>query len=166
MIAVGRITRSVGLKGEMSVAVLTDTLQRFERLKTVWIGTDESQAAKHALVAVRMASSAVVLKLKDIETRTASDSLRGQLVFVASKDAVVPKKGSYFIHDIVGMDVETESGEAIGTVLEVMELPANDVWVVAGAGGEFLIPAIKDVIRSVDVQRRKVVIRPLEGLLE
>ena len=166
MIAVGRITRSVGLKGEMNVAVLTDTLQRFEKLKTVWIGTDESQAAKHALVAVRVTSSAVVLKLKDIDSRTASDSLRGQLVFVASKDAVVPKKGSYFIHDIVGMDVETESGEAIGTVREVMELPANDVWVVAGVGGEFLIPAIKDVIRSVDVQRRRVVIRPLEGLLE
>ncbi len=166
MIAVGRITRGVGLKGELNVAVLTDTLKRFEKLKTVWVGTDESQAVKHFVIAVRVTSSAVVLKLKEIDSRTAADSLRGQLLFIASKDVVVPKKGSYFIHDIVGMTVETESGEAIGTVREVMQLPANDVWVVEGIGGEFLIPVIKDVIRSVDVQRRRVVIHPLEGLLE
>ncbi|MGA3245086.1 MAG: ribosome maturation factor RimM [Bacteroidota bacterium] len=166
MIAVGRITRGVGLKGELNVAVLTDTMQRFEKLKTVWVGADESQTVKHTITAVRVTSSAVVLKLKEIDSRTAADSLRGQLVFVAAKDAVVPNKGSYFIHDIIGMNVETESGKTIGTVREVMELPANDVWVVGGAGGEILIPAIKDVIRSVDVQRRRVVIRPLEGLLE
>jgi 16S rRNA processing protein RimM len=166
MIAVGRITRGVGLKGEVNVTVLTDTLQRFEKLKTVWVGTDESQATKQTLTAVRVTSSAVVLKLKGIDSRTAADSLRGQLIFIDSKDVVVPKKGSYFIHEIVGMSVETEAGEMLGTVREVMQLPANDVWVVGGTGGEILIPAIKDVIRSVDVQRRKVVIRPLEGLLE
>jgi 16S rRNA processing protein RimM len=166
MIAVGRITRSVGLKGELNVALLTDSLQRFEKLKTVWIGTDESRAAKHAVAAARVTSSAVVLKLKGIDSRTAADSLRGQLIFVGTKDAIVPKKGSYFIHDIVGMSVETESGEEIGSVRDVLQLPANDVWVVRGARGEILIPAIKDVIRSVDVQRRRVVIRPLEGLLE
>jgi 16S rRNA processing protein RimM len=166
MIAVGRITRGVGLKGELNVSVLTDTLQRFEKLKTVWVGADESQVVKHAVTALRLTSSAVVLKLKGIDSRTAADELRGLLLFVAEKDAVVPEKGSYFIHDIVGMSVETESGEAIGTVREVMELPANDVWVVEGEGKEFLIPAIKDVIRLVDVQRRRVVILPLEGLLE
>jgi 16S rRNA processing protein RimM len=166
MIAVGRITRGVGLKGELNVAVLTDSSERFEKLKTVWIGSDESQAVKHGVTAARVARSSVVLKLKGIDSRTAADSLRGHLIFIDSKDVVVPKKGSYFIHDIVGMSVEMESGEAIGTVQEVMQLPANDVWVVGGPRGEILIPAIKEVIRSVDVQRRRVVIRPLEGLLE
>jgi len=166
MIAVGRITRGVGLKGELNVALLTDSSERFEKLKTVWIGTEESLAGKHAVAAVRMTNSAVVLKIKDIDSRTAADAFRGQIVFVASRDAVAPKKGSYFIHDIVGMSVETEAGERVGTLQEVMQLPANDVWVVVDGGKEFLIPAIKDVIRSVDVQRRRVVIRPLEGLLE
>lgn len=166
MIAVGRITRSIGLKGELNVSLLTDTSQRFEKLKTVWVGIDETLAVKHTVTAVRMTPSAAVLKLKGVDSRTVGDSLRSQLVFVAEKDVVIPKKGSYFIHDIVGMSVETESGEPVGTVREVMQFPANDVWVVAEGEKEFLIPAIKDVIRSVDVQRRKVVIRPLEGLLE
>lgn len=72
----------------------------------------------------------------------------------------------YFIHDIVGMNVLTEAGGQIGIVREVMQLPANDVWVVASGDKEILIPAIKEVIRSVDLQRRVVVIRPMEGLLE
>ena len=166
MIAVGRITRGVGLKGELNVSLLTDSSERFDQLKTVWIGTDESLAGKHAVVDVRKTNSAVVLKLKDVDSRTAADGFRGQMVFVASKDAVAPKKGSYFIHDIIGMEVETETGEQIGIVQDVMQLPANDVWVVVKGDKEYLIPAIKDVIRSVDVQRRRVVIRPLEGLLE
>jgi 16S rRNA processing protein RimM len=166
MIAVGRITRSVGLKGELNVALLTDSSQRFEKLKTVWIGTEESLAVKHTVVAVRSTNTGVVLRLKDVGSRTEADRFRGQLVFAASRDAVAPKKGSYFIHDIVGMSVETEDGKRVGTVQEVMQLPANDVWVVVEGGREFLIPAIKEVIRSVDVQRRMVVIRPLEGLLE
>ena len=166
MIAVGRISRSVGLKGELSVVMLTDTPERFGKLKSVWIGTDEAQAVKHAVLSVRMTHSAVVVKLKDIESRTAADERRGQFLFVPPKDAIVPRKGSYFIHDIVGMNVVTESGEKVGTVQEVMQLPAHDVWVVAAGEKEILIPAIKEVIRSVDMERRAVVIRPLEGLLE
>ena len=166
MIAVGRVTRGVGLKGELNVSLLTDSSERFEKLKTVWIGTDESLAVKHAVLAVRMTSRAVVLKLNDVDSRTAADALRGQTVFAASRDAVAPKKGSYFIHDIIGMNVETEAGDKLGIVQDVMQLPANDVWVVVQGDKEYLIPAIKDVIRSVDVQRRQVVIRPLEGLLE
>ena len=166
MIAVGRISKSIGLKGELSVVMLTDTPERFGKLKSVWLGMDEARAVKHAVLSVRMTHSAVVVRLKDIESRTAADERRGQFLFVPPKEAIVPKKGSYFIHEIVGMNVVTESGEEVGTVQEVMQLPAHDVWVVAAGEKEILIPATKEVIRSVDVERRAVVIRPLEGLLE
>lgn len=166
MIAVGRITRSVGLKGELSLVMLTDRPDRFAMLKSVWVGTDEGQAVRHALLSARVARTAVIIKLKGIETRSAADEHQGQLVFVSDKDAIAPKKGSYFIHDVVGMNVVTEAGEKIGTVRDVMQLPAHDVWVVIAGVKEILIPAVKVFIRSVDVQSRTVVIRPPEGLLE
>jgi len=166
MIAVGRITRSVGLKGELSVALLTESAERFGKLKTIWVGADEAGSRKHSVTGMRPSGRAVVLKLKDVVSRTDADALRGQTVFASERDAVKPKQGSYFIHDIIGMNVESEAGELIGTVRDVMELPANDVWVVQQGKKEYLIPAIKDVIRSVDLQRRIVTIRPLEGLLE
>lgn len=166
MIAVGRVTRSIGLKGELNVALLTDVPERFAKLKSVWVGADETQAVKHSVVSVRVGRSSAVLKLKDIDSRSDADGQRGRLVYVAEKDAIVPKKGSYFIHDVVGMKVLTEEGKELGTVQDVMQLPANDVWVVVADGKEVLIPATREIIRSVDLERRTVSIRPLEGLLE
>lgn len=146
--------------------MLTDSPERFVKLKAVWIGSDEAIAAQYAILAVRVERSAVVLKLKEIDSRSLADELRGRYLFIEAKDTVAPKKGSYFIHDIIGMKVVTEAGDEVGSVRDVMELPANDVWVVAAGKKEILIPAIKEVIRLVDVNGRTVVIRPLEGMLE
>ncbi len=166
MIAVGRITRSVGLKGELNIASLTDAPDRFGNLRTVWVGKDEEHAVKHPVDGVRGTKSAVVLKLGGIDDRTAADKRRGEFIFVAENDTVRPKRGSYFIHEIVGMKVVTEEAEAVGIVQEVMQLPANDVWVVRNGDREYLIPAIKEVIRKVDGKNKLIVIHPLEGLLE
>ena len=166
MIAVGRITKSVGIKGEVRVAMLTDSPERFAKLKAVWCGTEESKAVRFSILSVRIEQTAVVLQLKGIDSRSMADERRGEYLFVEAKDTVTPGKGSYFIHDIIGMKVLTEAGEEIGSVRDVMELPANDVWVVASGTKEFLIPAIKEVIRLVDLKGRRVVIRPLEGMLE
>jgi 16S rRNA processing protein RimM len=166
MIAVGRITKSVGLKGEVRVAMLTDSPERFTRLKSVWCGTEEATAVRFSILSMRIEPSAVVLKLKEIDSRTLADEHRGEYLFVEAKDTVAPGRGSYFIHDIIGMKVVTEAGEEVGNVRDVMELPANDVWVVTSGTKEILIPAIKEVIRLVDLKGRSVVIRPLEGMLE
>ena len=146
--------------------MLTDSPDRFVKLKAVWIGSEEAIATRYAILAVRVERSAVVLKLKEIDSRSLADELRGHYLFIEAKDTVAPKKGSYFIHDIIGMKVVTEAGDEVGSVRDVMELPANDVWVVAAGKKEILIPAIKEVIRLVDVNGRTVVIRPLEGMLE
>ena len=156
----------MGIKGEVRVAMLTDSPERFAKLKAVWCGADENAAVRFSIVSMRIERSAVVLKLKEIDTRTLADEHRGEYLFVETKDVVAPAKGSYFIHDIIGMKVVTEAGEEVGSVQDVMELPANDVWVVASGTKEFLIPAIKEVIRQVDVDARTVVIWPLEGMLE
>jgi len=156
----------VGIKGEVRVAMLTESPERFAMLKTVWCGSDETTAVRYSILSLRIERSAVVLKLKEIDSRSLADEQRGKYLFVEAKDTVAPKKGSYFIHDIIGMKVVTEAGEEIGSVRDVMELPANDVWVVASGKKEFLIPAVREVIRLVDLKGRTVVIRPLEGMLE
>lgn len=166
MIAVGKISKSVGLRGEVRVTLLTDSPDRFRTLKVVWIGSEAATVTRYKIQSVKVSPAAVVLQVENVETRTAADALRGQFVFVAAKDEVKPKKGSYFIHEIVGMTVVDEAGETIGTVQEVMQMPAHDVWVVTSGEKEFLIPAIKEVIRSVDVGRKTVVIRPMEGMLD
>jgi 16S rRNA processing protein RimM len=166
MIAVGRISKSVGIRGEVSVVPLTDDPQRFAGLETVWIGRDEATSEQYTIASVRLARSAVILKLNEIESRTVAETKRGEFIYVEEKDTSAPPAGSYFIHQIIGMEVFTDNGEAVGVIREVLQLPANDVWVVVRGKKEILIPAIKEIIASVDVQRRTVVIHPMEGLLE
>jgi 16S rRNA processing protein RimM len=166
MIAIGKVSRSVGIRGELNVVPFTDDLSRFAKLQSVWLGVDETSQERYAVVSARVGRSSVILKLGTITSRTEADSKRGAFVYIPSEEVITPAQGAYFIHDIVGMHVLGEGGESIGVVKEVLELPANDVWVVVKEGKEFLIPAIKQVILSVDLKRRAIVIHALEGLLE
>lgn len=166
MIAVGKISKSIGIKGEFKVTMFTDRPERFRNLEVVWIGADETTAKRHRVRSARVSKTAVVLGLEEIHSRSGADERRGEFVFVEKPDEVAPKRGSYYIHEIIGMNVVKESGEPVGIVQDVLTMPANDVWVVVGGNKEYLIPAIKQVIRSVDVRLRKIVIRPMEGLLD
>lgn len=166
MIAIGQIARSNGIRGEVRVNLLTDDPERLQQLTHVWIGCDEATTQRFNIERVRFHRGQAVVKFGSIDNRSAADGLKEQFVFIEEKYAVALAQGSYFIHDIVGMEVSTEAGVKVGRVDEVWQMPANDVWVVRADGKEILLPAINDVIRSVDVSRRMIVIRPMEGLLE
>jgi 16S rRNA processing protein RimM len=166
MIVIGRISRCVGIRGEVKIVPLTDDPERFAGLETVWVGPDESRAEQCTIATVRTTRSGVVLKMREIGSRLAAEMRRGSYVYVADANALKPPPGSYFIHDIIGMEVSTDQGELVGVVKDVLKLPANDVWVVVRGKTEILLPATKNVIVSVDVRRRVVVIHPMEGLLE
>lgn len=166
MIAVGRIAKSVGIKGELKVVPLTDDPGRFARLTTVWIGRDEAGSERCTINAVRISDGGIFLKVNELSSRTDAESKRNNLIFVLEQDASGPPEGSYYIHDIIGMEVSTDRGEVLGKVREVLLLPANDVWVVQHGKKELLIPATREIIASVDGERRTIVIHPIEGLLD
>jgi 16S rRNA processing protein RimM len=166
MIAIGQIARSNGIRGEVRVNLLTESPERLRQLTLVWIGRDDATAQQFRIEHVRLHRGQAVVKFGSIESRDAADGLKNLFIFIEEQNAAVLPKGTYFIHDIVGMEVLTEEGVRVGCVEEVWQLPANDVWVVREDGKEILLPAIRDVIRTVDVRRKRIVIRPLEGLLE
>jgi len=104
----------------------------------------------------------LILKLKGCDTRNDAESLRGSRVMVPL-DAVAPLvEGEYLIDDIIGLKVYTVYGDFLGEVEEVMKTGANDVYVV----GKYLIPAIHDVVREIDIEQHRMVIDPIEGMLE
>ncbi|MEX0735841.1 MAG: ribosome maturation factor RimM [Bacteroidota bacterium] len=166
LIAVGQVTRTVGIRGEVNILSLADSPGRFKELTEVWVGPDESKVERFTIAGSRQNRSGVVLKLKELETQPAAEARRGQFVYVRKSKSRKPAAGTYFIHDILGLQVVTETGDVVGIVKDVMQLPANDVWVVVNDGKEVLIPALKHVIASVDLKQRRIVINPLEGMLE
>jgi 16S rRNA processing protein RimM len=166
MIAIGQITKSVGIKGELKVYPMTNLLQRFKLLRKVWLGLDDQGGSEYAVEAVRLGNDHVVLKLAGINQRTDSDSLKQYYVLIPDEQAVRGTEGSYFVHELIGMNVVTEEGVQVGTISEILHMPAGDIWEIRSGDKEILIPGVREFIRKVDVEGRKVVIHVIEGLLE
>lgn len=161
-LAVARIARPWGVRGEMKLEILTDFPERLPRLKRVYIG---EEAIPYEGVRFRYYKGMVLMQLPGCETREAAEALRGRLVLIDREEAVPLPPGEYYEHEILDMEVYTTEGVYLGRVKEILYTRANDVYVVRGPFGEVLIPAIRDVVREIDVPANRMVIWPMPGLL-
>jgi 16S rRNA processing protein RimM len=163
-LAIGKIVRAHGLRGELSVAVLTEFPERFETTEWVYLG-NEFEAIPYRLESYRWHKDNVLLTLAGVADRTQAEALRGQLVQVPLNEAVALPEGSYYLYQLIGLQVKTVEGEFLGTITSVMETGANDVYVVQNEGRELLLPAIPDVIKTIDLPNGLMVVQVMEGLI-
>ncbi len=162
-LAVGRVSKPHGLNGEVRVELLTDVPERFEWLKSIYVG--ETKPRLIDIDSVRFHQGGVLLKLAGYPTRTEAELLRGELLQVPESEAVPLEEGEYFLYQLVGLDVFTEKGTNIGRLSEVMETGANNVFVINGPSGQHLVPYIPDVIKEIDLEAGRLVIHPMPGLI-
>jgi 16S rRNA processing protein RimM len=160
---VGEVQRPHGVRGELHMRVMTDYPDRLSALETLYFGPDHDP---RRLVGVRRHREAVLLRLEGVDDRDAAEPYRGMLVYVALEDAVPLEEGEYYLYQLVGLQVLSEDGRQIGTLVDVLETGANDVYVVDGPLGEVLLPAIPQVVRQVDVPGGRIVVRLMDGMLD
>jgi 16S rRNA processing protein RimM len=160
-IAVARVRRPFGLRGEVRCDSLTDFPDRFKRGLTLTAGEREL-----VVRSVRVHQDDLLLAFSDIETPEAAEALRGALLCVPEDQAVKLPAGSYFVHDLIGLRVSTAAGEDLGEVLEILATGSNDVWLIRGPRGEVLLPALDDVILEVDVAEGRAVVEVPPGLID
>ncbi|AIS52546.1 16S rRNA processing protein RimM [Thermoanaerobacter kivui] len=161
---VGKITSAHGIKGEVKVYPLTNEPERFYDLEYVWIFDDQQKMNKYYIEYVKITSKGVCVKLKGIDTRNDAERLKGAFLKVDAQNALKLEEDEYFIKDLIGMRVYTEEDEYLGKLVEVFQTGANDVYVIKDEKNEILIPAIKDVVKKVDVENKVMVVHLLEGL--
>ncbi|SHE58613.1 16S rRNA processing protein RimM [Thermoanaerobacter uzonensis DSM 18761] len=161
---VGKVTSAHGIKGEVKVYPLTNVPERFYDLEYVWIFDDQQRSHKYDIEYVKIISKGVCVKLKGIDTRGDAEKLKGAFLKVDSQNALELEENEYFIKDLLGMKVYTEEGSFLGTLVEVLKTGANDVYVIKTEKREILIPAIKEVVKKVDVDNKVMVVHLLEGL--
>jgi 16S rRNA processing protein RimM len=159
---VGRITRAHGIHGEVSVLVLSEVESRF---------ADGSVLRSEGGVTLTVDSSRshrgrLLVKFREIGDRTAAEAVQGQYLFVTTAELPELPSESFWPHELQGCDVVTENGRSLGRIDDVIHGEANDIWVTHRDGEETLVPALKDVIVSVDVAAKRVVVRELPGLTE
>ena len=166
LLQVGAITQTHGIKGEVKVFPTTDDVNRFKKLKEVILDTGKEKINLE-VEGVKFFKQFVILKFKDIDNINDVEKYKGKNLYVTRANAVKLKKNEYFIADLIDMEVFDENDEKLGTLTDVIETGANDVYSVQMTDGrEVLIPAIKECILSVDVEDRKMVVHLLDGLLD
>ena len=164
LLAVGSVTKPFGIKGEVIVQPLTDAPGRFRARRRVRLGRGEDTTESRVIERAVADARGVRVKLKGIDSRTAAERIRGHMLFVEEADAVRLPRGTFFIHDIIGLSVSDEQGAVLGTVSDVLRYPANDVYVVRGGDGEILVPAVKEFVRKIDLETRTLVVHLLDGM--
>jgi 16S rRNA processing protein RimM len=167
LVVIGEVTRPHGLHGEMRVMPHTDRPERFEGLGecVLWDEATNARAVRR-VTGVRRQGEALLLRLAGCDSVEAAVTLVGRLVALPRAQALPLPPGHVYPWQLVGCSVVTEDGRAVGEVSGVEASPAHDLWAVRGAGREHLIPAVAEIVVEVDVEARRIVIRPPEGLLE
>lgn len=162
---VGVISNTHGIRGEVKVFPTTDDSARFKKLKNVFLDTGK-EYLELEIEQVKFFKQFVILKFKGYDTINDVERYKQKSLMVDREHAVKLKKNEYFIADLLGLSVYTENEQPLGTLTDVLQTGANDVYVVKmEEQKEVLIPAIRECILEVDMETRRMKVHLLEGLL-
>ena len=164
LLKVGVITTTHGVRGEVKVYPTTDEPERFLDLEYVLLDTGK-ELRRLDIKNVRFFKNLVILKFDGIDNINDIEKYKGKSLYVTREHAVKLKKDEYFIADLIGMRAVTEEGEELGTIKDVLQTGANDVYIIKKDGeDELLVPAIKDCVKNVDIEGGVMTLHLLEGL--
>ncbi|MBS4539774.1 ribosome maturation factor RimM [Clostridium sp. D2Q-11] len=160
-IQVGKIINTHGLKGELKVLPLTDDPQRFNNLNKMYIDNKE-----YIIEKVWYKKGFPIITIQNFNDINDVLIFKNKYIYITQEDMIELEEDTYFIFQIKGLNVVTVDGIEIGTIKDVLTPGANDVYVVKGKDKEYLIPAVKEFVKEIDLEEKKMVIMPIEGLLE
>ncbi len=160
-IIIGQIVNAVGLKGEVKIYNYSDSQERYYDLHTVYVDDDLFEIEK-----VRFQQHLVILKLKGIDDRNAAEALKGKNIYITEADLKELPEGTYYIRDLIGVLVVLETGEILGTLTNVIQNSAQDLYEIDVKGKKVLLPGVEEFILDVDLKEKKVTVRLPQGLLD
>lgn len=162
---IGQIVNTSGLKGVMKVKPFTDDITKFSNLKKIYVSI-KKELKEFEIEQARFSKNMVFLKLKGIDTVEQAEDYRNLYLKIKRNKDEKLEKDSYYIVDILGCKIITDEGKELGNIADVFSTGSNDVYVVKDElGKQVLLPAIKDVIKKVDISNKVITVHLLEGLL-
>jgi 16S rRNA processing protein RimM len=160
----GEIVKTRGLHGCLKVVCYLETKDALSKLEFVYVERSSGQKDRFALKKIDISGNALFIELEDIRDIELAKNLVGCKVFLPKDLIDKLQDGEYYWHEIIGLDVYSEEGKHIGVIESVFPTGSNDVYVCRGEEREILLPAIADVIRQIDLNRRMMTVRLMEGL--
>ena len=162
---VGQIVNTFGIKGFVKVKPFTDDMQRFEELNYILVQKG-NELIQMEIEQVKYKQTVVLLKLKGIEDIDMAEKFKGCYLKIKRENARKLQKDTYFIADLIGVNVYTEEGKLLGKVCDIYNNKNNDIYVIKDElGKQILLPGIKEVIKQVDIENEKIVVHLINGLI-
>lgn len=161
---IGQIVNTKGLKGELKVNSFSEASDRFETIDTVLLKI-KKEYKEYEIEKVGYSKNQVILKLKGVDTVEQAELLRNTYIYIYRTQLDELPDGTYYVADLIGLDVYTESGEKIGYLDDIFSTGSNDVYVVKDElGKQRLLPAIDEVLKQIDIENKKIIVNLIEGL--
>lgn len=155
--SIGQITKPHGVRGEVKVFSLTDSLEEFRNLKNVYIDGEMRK-----IISCKLQSDRAILKIEGIDSMNDAERYRNKYIKIHRNDAKKLEEDTYYIADLIDCKVFDTDGLELGTVYDVIETGSNDVYWVKGGKKEVLIPALKEIVVKVDIEKNEIIIKPVD----
>jgi len=166
LITIGKVVKPFGVKGEMKIEPMTDFPERFTGLTRVYLVSPAGKEVACEVKSARYAGGAPFLLFSGYDSPEKAKAVNGWFIKVPEEEAVRLPEGTYYWFELIGMEVISEDGEKLGTIVDVFATGSNDVYVMKQGRKETYIPATAEVVRQIDRVAKRMVIRLIDGLME
>ncbi len=167
LIVYGKITKIHGLTGELNLLPYSRNPENLETLDEIFVETTEgSKPAKFEIAGCKIRKDTAILKLKSIDSPQDAEELKGRTVYVEQADLPEPDEDEYYWFQLIGLNVYTDDGLYVGKVENLIERSLQSLLIVKSNGNEILIPFSEPILKEVDLKKSKIIITPIDGLLE
>lgn len=162
---IGQIVNTFGIKGMVKIKPFTDDINRFDRLKKIYI-SNKNGKKEYQIQEVKYHKSMVLMKLEGVDTPEQADLLRQSYLLVDRADEEPLEEGVYYIVDLLGLEVYTDDNKLLGKVDDIFNTGSNDIYVVKDEmGKQILLPGIPDVLKNVDLEKGIITVHLIPGLI-
>lgn len=162
---IGQIVNTFGIKGQIKVKPFTDDIRRFDNLKEVYVEKNNTKK-KYEIEEVKYHKDMVLIKFKGIETVEQAEKLKNSYVTISRDSTEELEEDRYYIVDLLGLEVYTDEQILLGILEDIFNTGSNDIYVVKSSDGkQILLPAIKDVVKNIDIENKKITVHIIPGLI-
>ena len=162
---IGQIVNTFGIKGMVKIKPYTDDNNRFNRLKKIYI-SNKNGKKEYQIQEIKYHKNMVLMKLEGVDTPEQADLLRQSYLLVDRADEEPLEEGVYYIVDLLGLEVYTDDNKLLGKVDDIFNTGSNDIYVVKDEmGKQILLPGIPDVLKNVDLEKGRITVHLIPGLI-
>lgn len=166
LILIGHVVRPQGLTGLLRIVSYAQSKETFLKAGSLFLKTGQNELYERKVVSIRPHQSVFLLKLSGLNSIDQAEAFRGAGILI-KKDSLAKKdEDEFFWYELLGLDVYLTTGQYLGVLKEIFPTGSNDVYVVEGQGKEFLIPAIHQVVKEINIPQKRMIISPMKGLLD